>query len=109
MATELEALADHIEAVADAIEDAESDKKELTWKQSLELAKDEYMELLGVSPDWEELMDYMKSKSKSAKTEDKEKPNEANEDEQGGEGDGLVVKEEKAPKGSKMKLWWWCR
>ena len=44
---------------------------------------------------------------KSAKTGEKakEKPNEANEE--GGEGDGLVVKEAKAPKGMKMSLWWW--
>ena len=41
---------------------------------------------------------------KSAKTGE-EKPNEANEE--GGEGDGLVVKEAKAPKGMKMSLWWW--
>ena len=41
---------------------------------------------------------------KSAQTGE-EKPNEANEE--GGEGDGLVVKEAKTPKGMKMSLWWW--
>ncbi len=59
MPDEIEAGADAIDEIADAIEDADSDKKELSWKETLELAKVEYMDLLGVSPSFAELMDVL--------------------------------------------------
>ena len=60
MPDEIEAVADAIDEIADAIEDADdSDKKELSWKETLELAKVEYMDLLGVSPSFAELMDVL--------------------------------------------------
>ena len=57
MPDEIEAVADAIDEIADAIEDADdSDKKDISWKETLELAKVEYMDLLGVSPSFAELM-----------------------------------------------------
>ena len=51
MPDEIEAVADAIDEIADGIEDADdSDKKDISWKETLELAKVEYMDLLGVSP-----------------------------------------------------------
>ena len=60
MPDEIEAVADAIDEIADAIEDADdSDKKDISWKETLELAKVEYMDLLGVSPSFAELMDVL--------------------------------------------------
>ena len=68
MPDEIEAVADAIDEIADAIEDADdSDKKDISWKETLELAKVEYMDLLGVSPSFAELM-YARSGSNPSLT-----------------------------------------